>query len=455
MSSLLSTMFLATGAMAADQGALQATTNNAANVNTPGYSREVPVLQENPPVVVGNLTFGNGVSLAKLESVRDPILQLRIQQETGQQGQLNSFTGALSQTQTLFSAGESDIGSEISKLFSSISQLSTNPSSTALRQGVLTAASNLTSTFNNTANNLSAQRSSLDLNVVQSVQQVNTLTQEIATLNGQITTLQNLGQEAGTFIDQRDVLINQLSGSIDVSEIKSDSGITLTTSNGTALVSGTQSFSLTTQPGASGVQHIFSQGKDITSTLSSGALGGLIEVRDHKIPALLSSLDTLASGLATAFNSANTAGFDLNGNIGGALFTPIIGAGSATNIGVAITDPALIAASSDGSAGSNGNLANLSAIQNQTIIAGATPITYYGNIVFSVGNDVSNGTAELQSSKLVLQQLQDQRGSISGVSLDEEAANMVRYQQAYDAAARIVTTVNQMLETVINMGTVR
>jgi flagellar hook-associated protein 1 len=453
MSSLLSTMFLATGAMAADQGALEATTNNAANVNTPGYSRQLPILQENPPVVVGKLTFGMGVSLAKLESVRDPILQLSIQQETGQQGALNSFTSALSQAQSLFTAGASDIGSEISNLFSSISQLSTNPSSIALRQGVLTAASNLTSSFNNTASNLSSQRSNLDLNVVQSVQQVNTLTQQIAGLNGQITTLQNLGQQAGTFIDQRDVLINQLSGLIDVSEIKSDSGITLTTSNGTALVSGTRSFALTTQPGASGVQHIFSQGNDITSTLSSGALGGLIEVRDQKIPGLLTSLDTLASGLSTAFNNANTTGFDLNGNIGGALFTPVVGAGSAANIGVAVTDPALIAASSDGSAGSNGNLANFTAIQNQTIIAGATPTTYYSNIVFSVGNDVSNGTAELQSSRLVLQQLQDQRGSISGVSLDEEAANMTRYQQAYDAAARIVTTVNQMLETVINMGT--
>ena len=212
MSSLLSTMFLATGAMAADQGALEATTNNAANVNTPGYSRQLPILQENPPVVVGKLTFGMGVSLAKLESVRDPILQLSIQQETGQQGALNSFTSALSQAQSLFTAGASDIGSEISNLFSSISQLSTNPSSIALRQGVLTAASNLTSSFNNTASNLSSQRSNLDLNVVQSVQQVNTLTQQIAGLNGQITTLQNLGQEAGTFIDQRDVLINQLSG---------------------------------------------------------------------------------------------------------------------------------------------------------------------------------------------------------------------------------------------------
>jgi flagellar hook-associated protein 1 FlgK len=183
--------------MAADQGALEATTNNAANVNTPGYSRQLPILQETAPVVVGNLTVGTGVSLAKVESVRDPILQLRIQQETGQQGQLNSFVGALNQTQTLFAAGAGDIGSEISNLFSSISQLSTASSSISLRQGVLTAASNLTTTFNNAASNLAAQRSSLDLNVSQSVQQVNTLTQQIAGLNGQITALQNLGQDAG------------------------------------------------------------------------------------------------------------------------------------------------------------------------------------------------------------------------------------------------------------------
>ena len=227
------------------------------------------------------------------------------------------------------------------------------------------------------------------------------------------------------------------------------------TSHGTALVSGSQSFSLATQPDVSGVQHIFSQGTDITATLKSGAIGGLIAVRDQKIPALLNSLDTLASGLASAFNTANAAGFDLNGNIGGSVFTAVSDAGAAANIKLAITDPALLAASSDGNAGSNGNLANLSAIQNQAIISGATPIGYYGNIVFSIGNDVSNGTAELQSSKLVLQQLEDQRGSISGVSLNEEAANMTQYQQAYNAAARIVTTVNQMLETVINMGTAR
>src|SRR5438270_1928207 len=283
MSGLLATMYLATGAMAADQGALEATSNNVPNVHTPGYSREGPNLAENTPIVLGNLSYGTGVSVANIQSIRDPVLQLRLQQESGQQGQLNALVGALNQVQSLFTTGNNDIGAEVSNLFSSISQLSTNPSNLSFRQGVLTAASNLATAFNNTASNLSTQRSNLDLSVVQSVQQVNTLTQQIAGLNGQIAVLQNIGQNAGVFVDQRDNLINQLSSLIDVSEIKSDSGITLTTSHGTALVSGSQSFSLATQPDVSGVQHIFSQCTDITATLNSGAIGGFLAVRDLKI----------------------------------------------------------------------------------------------------------------------------------------------------------------------------
>jgi flagellar hook-associated protein 1 len=456
MSGLLSTMFVASGAMAADQGALEVTGNNVANINTPGYSREVPVLQENAPVVLGNLTFGTGVSLASVESVRDSVLQIRIQQETGQQGQLNAFVNAMNQAQTLFTAGSNDLGAEISNLFSSISQLSTNPASVPLRQSVVTAASNLASTFNNISRNLTTQRSNLDLSIGQSVRQVNTLTQQIASLNGQITALQNVGRDASAFIDQRDNFINQLSGLINVSEIKSDSGITLTTSDGTALVAGMQSYALNTQADAAGVQHVFSQGTDITSSLTSGALGGLIQARDQTLPGLLAGLDTLAAALETAFNNANAAGFDLNGNPGANLFTPppAGGTGAASSMALAAVDPSLIAASSDGSAGSNLNLANFAAIQYQPMISGATATDYYGNLVFNVGNDVSNATAELQSSQLVLQQLQDQRGSISGVSLDEEAANMTQFQRAYDAAAQVVVAVNQMLETVINMGTI-
>ena len=455
MSSLIGTLSISLTALAAEQGALEATANNVANVNTPGYSRLVPVLVETPPAVVNSLTLGTGVSLARLQSVRDPILQLRIQEETQQQGQLNAFVTGMQQAQVMFnSSSGGDIGTQLSNFFSSLSQLSTNPTDLATRQTVLTAAGNLANSFNNTANTLTTQRANVDLEVVQAVQQINTLTTQIAQVNTQINALQNVGRDASAFIDQRDVLVGQLSSLIDVQQIKSDSSISLTTSSGTALVADQQAFTLTTQQDASGVQHIFAQGQDITSQLSSGQLGGLIQVRDQKIPALLTSLDTLAAGLANAFNAANQAGFDLNGNPGGNLFTPppASGQGAASSMAVAITDPSLIAASSDGTPGSNGNVSALLAVHDQPLIAGQTPTDYYANLVFGVGSDVSNGSAELSASQLILQQLQDQRASISGVSLDEEAANLIQYQRAYEAAARVVDTASQMFATLINMG---
>jgi len=455
MSSLFGTMAIATGALGAEQSALNATTNNVANVNTPGYSRQRPDLVENDPVVVGSVTYGTGVSLRQLESLRDPILQVRIQEETQQQGQLNASVTAMQQAQSQFTTSSGDIGTEISNFFTSLDQLSTDPTNLSLRQGVLTAAGNMATAFNNTANNLSQQRSNLDLEVSQDVKQINVLTGQIATLNNQISQLQGVHQDASALVDQRDVLIGQLSGLIDVSTIQSDNGLTLTTSNGTALVVGGQSFALSTQTNAAGMQDVYGQGADITTKLSGGDLAGILQVRDQTIPALLSNLDTLAAGLANALNTANKGGFDLSGNAGGNLFVapPASGQGAASSLALQITDPALIAASSDGTPGSNGNLAAFSAVHDQPVAGGQTPTNYYSSIVFNVGNAVANGSAELSSSQLILNQLQDQRNSISGVSLNEEAANMVQYQRAFDAAAQVITTINDMLYTVINMGT--
>jgi flagellar hook-associated protein 1 FlgK len=459
MSSLFSALSIAAGALDAEQGAMNATTNNVSNVNTPGYSRVVPVLTESDPVVLGSVTYGQGVTLEKLESLRDPILQLRIDQETQQQGQLNAYNSALQQAQVQFTSSTSDIPTQISNFFSSLNQLSTDPTDVTLRQGVLTAAGNVATVFNNTSASLSQQQSSADQSVIQNVQQVNQLTGQIAALNTQISQQQGLNQDPSTFEDQRDVLIGQLSGLIDVSSINSDNSLTLTTSNGAPLVVGGQSFALTTQTNASGFQDVYSQGADITSKLTSGQLAGLIQVRDQTIPGLLSNLDTLASGLANALNSANEQGFDLNGKAGTAIFTQPSASGQsyAATMAVQMTDPSLIAASSDGSGNSNGNLAVLSAVQSANAIGASgsqtTPTDYYSNMVATVGNDVSNSSAELSSSQAILTQLQDQLGSVSGVSLDEEASNMVQYQRAYDAAANVVTTVNDMLYTVINMDT--
>jgi len=463
MSSLFGIMSIATGALGAEQGALDATTNNVANANTPGYSRQQPVLAESDPVVIGPITYGTGVSLEKLQSLRDPILQLRIQEETQQQGQLNAYVTAMQQAQVQFTSSSSDIGTEISNFFSSLNQLSTDPTNLSLRQGVLTAASNMATAFNNASNNLQQQRFSLDLQVSQDVSQINGLTGQIASLNTQISQMQGVNLDASALVDQRDNLIGQLSSLVDVSEIQSDNGLTLTTANGTALVVGGQSFALSTQSNGSNTQDIYAQGTDITSKLTSGELAGLIQVRDQTIPGVLSQLDTLAAGLANNVNAANAQGYTLVQNAdgtlqaGGDIFAaPSSVNGAASSMAVAISDPSLIAASSDETAsGSNGNLTNLSNVQNQAIANGQSPTDYYSSIVYDVGNDVSNASAELDSSQSISNQLQDQRGSISGVSLDEEAANMVQYQNAFDAAAQVVTTINDMPRTCAEAGILR
>lgn len=455
MSSLNASLASALSGLIAEQGALAATTNNVANVNTPGYSREQPVLAASDPVVDDPLTFGTGVTLQSIESIRDPILESQIQQQTQSQGQFSALASALQQTQVNFTTSTTDIGTQISNFFSSINQLSTNPSDLSLRQGVLTAAGNLATSFNTTANNLTQQQSSLDLSVVQQVGQINQLTQQIAALNQQVSNLQDVGESAGTFIDQRTQAIDQLSALVDVSVIPSDNTLTLTTANGAPLVTGQQSFQLQTQATTAGLHDVYSQGTDITSEITSGQLGGTLQARDQEIPAIQTQLDTLASGLANAVNTVQLGGFDLNGNAGTNLFNPppAGGTGAAASLSVAITNPSLIAASSDGTAGSNGNAEAMYALSNQAVIGGQSPSDYYSGIVFNVGNDTSNASAEQTASSQVLQQLNDQRASISGVSLDEEAANMVQYQDAYSASAQVITTINDMMYAVIQMST--
>jgi len=455
MSGLLGSLSIALSSLIANQQALETSANNVANVNTPGFSRQRPVMIAGDPVVLGRLSFGTGVVMQKLESLRDPILELRLNQESQTQGQLDSTLSALQQVQVTFSGTDSGIGDAISKFFDSVQQLSTDPTSLSLRQGVLTAAGNLATSFNTASHNLQTQRSNLDLNVVQTVGEINTLTPQIAALNQQITTFENVHQDASALIDQRGALIRQLSSLVDVSVIQTEHGITLTTSNGTPLVAQERSFQLTTQIAAGGIHKIFAGTVDITGLIPAGKLGGLLDVRDNRIPALQASLDQLAAGLATALNTTHRSGFDLNGTAGTDLFVPPAagGAGAAAALSVAITDPTLLAASSDGTPGSNGNLAVISAVHDQAVAAGQKPLDFYSRLVFQVGSDTANAAADLSASQLILRQLEDQRASISGVSLDEEAANIVRYQTAYQAAARVISTVNTLLDTAVNLGT--
>jgi len=453
VSGLTSSMLLATHALLAQEGALNATTNNIANFNTPGYTREVPNLEEASPSIESGITYGEGVNLQGITSVRDQLLQLRIYSETSQQSGAQTQLNSLQQTQNLFSDSAQGLGADLTAFFNSLNSLSTDPTNLSQRQSVLTAANNLAGDFQSASQQLTGIQQNLNLNVSQAVSQINSLTSQIATLNAQVASLQQLGQDPGAIEDQRDVLIGQLAQIANISVIQTDQGVTITASDGTALVVAGQNFALQSSPDSSGNQQVYAaDGENITSSLQGGQLGGFLAVRDQFLPGLFSSLDDLASGLADNFNAAQQQGFDLNGNAGQDFFSTTGGSGAAASFSVAITDPSLIAASSDGSPGSNGNLVALQAVQNQALPSGKTPVQAYSNLVFQVGSATSQAQSAQSAASLSLSQLNDQRGAVSGVSIDEETTNLISFQHAFAAAARIITTVDELTQTVLAMG---
>ena len=455
MASLSTSLSIAVQSLNAASGSLQATNNNIANANTPGYTRKVAILNEGAPTTEGNLSVGSGVVLEGYQSVRDELVQTQIQQQTQAQSGANAQLASLDQIQPTFTTSTNDIGTQMSALFSSISSLSTNPTSPALRQAVLTAGQNLATAFNTASNSLTQQQTGLNTQVTQDVSQINQLTQQIAALNPQIAQLQATGQDGGTLQDQQNQLVLQLSALTNVAVTKTDNGETLTTGNGTPLVMGSQSFALQTTVGAGGMEHVLDQnGTDITSSLTTGDLGGTIQTRDQTIPGLLNQLDTLANQFGTAFNAAQASGFDQYGNPGQNFFTiPVTAPGSAATISMAISDPALIAVSSDGSTGSNGNLTNFSSVQTAALPSGQNPGDAYASLVYQVGSLTATANAESQATTASLTQLNDQLNSVSGVSIDQESANLITYQQAYEAAARVVTTVQALFSVTMTMGT--
>jgi len=454
MSSLFGSMSIATGSLLTEQAAIGVTANNVSNINSPGYSRQRPDIQEGAAYFNGSQMIGTGVDLAGITSVRDNVLELRIQDEMQQQGSLQAQVDSLSDVDLQFSTENANIGDALNSFFDSLSNLSPDPSNSSLRQSVLVSAQDLVNQFQSTSNMLTQRQFNLDLQVQQAVGQVNQITAQVADLNQKIATSGMPQDQLGEYVDQRNVLLQNLSSLIGNQVITADDGLTVTASDGTALVVGGRCFAVDYSEAANGNPQISVGGHDLTNSTSGGSIAGLLQVRNQVIPGILSNLDSIASNLVASVNTVHEQGYDMNGNTGADFFKPLAagGAGAAASIALNITDASQIATSSDGTSGSNGNLNSLIDLRNQGIINGITPTDAYSNLTFQVGSTLSNAQSNLQSSEAMVQQLNDQRGAISGVSLDEEASNLIQYQRAYEAAARVLNIISDLTQVSVNLG---
>jgi flagellar hook-associated protein 1 FlgK len=463
MGTVNSLMDLARQTLMADQAALGVISNNVANQNTPGYTRQVVSWQTRDSVTIGGHTMGEGVAVGSQgESQRDRILEQRVQQQTQAQAQSEALSSALNQVQNIFglsstssSTSTTALGSAMDSFFGTLSSLTASPSDATTRQAVLSAAKNLADAFNSVSNQMSRISNDLDKQASGYVDRINTLTSTIAALNKQIDST-SPNNDAGVLEDQRQQAIAELSQYIGLNQITNEAnGITLTTSNGAVLVSGSQSYAMTTTQVA-GVTHLLAgaPNQDVTAGLTGGALGGILTARDQQIPAFQSTLDNFAYSLGTQINQVNAQGLDGNGNIGQAIFSlPSSAAGAAGQMGMATTDPQAIAAAATGEgATGNTNALQLARVPTTMIIAGQTASGFFTSLLAQVGNAASGAATDNTTQQTMLTQLTSQRNALSGVSLDEEAANLTNYQRAYQAAAKIFSIADQIMSSALNLG---
>lgn len=477
MGTINSAFGLISGALDADQSALNVVANNVANANTTGYTEEKPDWQQNSPITVNGITIGEGVTETGATSQRDRVLEQRLDQQQQLASGTSARLAALNEMQALFtpdsgSSGSTagDIGSDITGFFDSFSSLESDPTDNALRESVLSAASTLAGDISSAAASLNSQRSAIDQDASGIAGQVNSLTSALAQVNQEITST-SPDADAGTLEDQRQQDLSQLSQLIGINQVTTqNNGLEITTTSGQLLVSGSQSYQLTAGT-VNGVTDFFLGGNDITAGLTSGGgqLGGYLTARDQDIPSVLSSLDQLAYSISTSVNAANNSGTDLDGNEGtgtnsagvaGTGTTPLYifnqptqVAGSAAAMTVTMTDPNQIAAAGLGDGtGDDSNAIVIAGLGKQQIVNGQAPTDYYSNFVTTLGSTVSEVQTENTAQNASVTQLQTQNNALSSVNLNDEAAAMSTLETSYQAASQVFSMLNSVMTSELNLG---
>jgi len=472
MLGLFATLNLGARALEAQRTGVEVTGQNIANVNTPGYARQRVQLQTNVGLRTSAGVEGTGVYVAGIQQLRSALVDGQIQNESSvgsywlsQQNVLQYAQGGLgeyidNQTQGVSGSaatgtGAQGLGSELNGLFNAFQSVATSPSSMTERQALLSQAQSMASRFNQISGQLSNLHDALNTSINSDVSSANSLLKDIADLNGQISTSEVGGGTANDLRDLRQLKLEDLSKLVKIQSSTATDGTVDVSIGGTTLVSGRQlQDTLQTYDAGGGQLLVRTATGGTPLTLSGGSISGTIDARDGGLATLRNSLDSLAANLVTTVNNVHRAGFGLAGTTGQDFFTGT----DAASIGVnaALTnDPSLIqAAGMSGATGDNTvalQLAQL-ATQPNAGLGNRTFSDSYSQTVTALGQSLSDANTQSANSDAVQNMLQQQRDSVSGVSIDEEMSNLVQYQKAYDASARIVTTVAQMLDTVLTMG---
>ncbi len=543
----------ATSALAAQQAVIATLGNNIANVNTAGYARTVVDLQTKVGnTAPGSINVGNGVQIGDIQRITDSFVDNLLRDATSTRSETDLELEYMSRLEGLFgvSAEIPSVGSRLSEFFNSLNDLTTNPSSIELRKNVMERAQDLVTTIQSTYNSIADLQKEADTRLTSEIDIVNSLTSQIAELNGLITQRESTGTTAGAERDRRDVIMNKLAEKISYSVIEnSDHSVTISLPNGFSLVNGTTSraINLTDSPSfAAGnlppslsgtiLRHIvydYSGGAgtseiDLTQIMKngSGSIGALLSLRGYNATSstnafqadgifveMASRVEAISRQLLIDFNTnyrgpdseTGTPAFvdpssaDLIGNPPTDVFAFFTWAGAsatvtdintnglpdATDLANAMTannitsfsgiltlnftDPRLFAAARDTDTdltdiihsyepGNGENARLLANSQNASLTfttGNYTQTTTYGGVfsesVTHVGNAKARANLDASVADSNFVTIQGRRDEVSGVSLDEEFTNLIRFQKAYQASARMISIADKLMDQILQL----
>lgn len=453
--SLTSLLSIARTALLTQQKAIDVTGHNIANASTEGYTRQRLTLEPATPLQTPIGQLGRGVTATGIERLRDQFLDASYRTENGDLGRFGTASDLLSQVEGIFGEPSgTGLASSIDQLFSAFGDLANDPAGKTPRTLVAQAAASLTRSFRDSDRRLTDANSDVTARMRSAVADVNQLARQIAGLNIRIQAGTAGNRNAPDLKDQRDKLVDQLSGLVGVRVLERTDGTIGVIAGDALLVDGGTFGTLDVRDGGNGTFNVGLTGTTGTLDTKGGSLGALAELSATTIPGLRARLDTLARGIVTEVNAIHRAGTGLTGGTGVDFFDPT----GLTAASMALSQPVQlstdrIAAGRSGAAGDNSNALALSALRTTGVAAfgGSTIGAAFQGFVSELGVTVRDAATSQTAQQIVVSHADTLRQSISGVAIDEELTTLIGQQNAYKAAARLVTVADDMIQAVIAM----
>lgn len=545
MANLTSVLDIAKTALLATQKAINVTSHNIANANTPGYSRQKPIIEAMDTVDYGGLYFGTGVTVRSIERVYDSFQTDQLMAAESQVSRYGSKEGILKTLEAkLNDFSSAGLSAPIDKFFNSFQDIANNPSSYAERSVLLSNASVLTDRFNSIDSTIRLGLYNNNNELASKVNEANGLASQVADLNNQIAAVEVTGASASDLRDKRDVVLTSLAKIIDIKTVENKTGqVDVYIGSGTFLVAGVKTNTMDTNVNASNpsLYDVRVNGAVISDKIGGGSLKGILESNQY-YSSVQDKLNLMSATLVKNVNLQHRQGYGLDsstgqdffslppvymktgmGNTGGAVISsgsisnlslvtlnnyevrfsspanysivnttnntvaasgaytsgsPITVDGltftitnnpggpaagdtfqisvtrnAAQNMGVGLTDPNKVAAASTLATlpGGNANALAMAGLKDAGAINGSTYGQYYNSIITDLGIKTKDATNNLDAQKKIAEQSSNLKESISGVSIEEEAINLVKLQRAYEAAAKVLSTADKMLETLLSL----